>query len=98
MFIQYAGHVLAVGRRGQQTVDHLLVGVAAVVLQNASTSASVGGRPVSVRLTRLISVSLSASGESCSPSRSRRLRTKRSMSLATRAADSHDRRRGFWPA
>src|SRR6185436_7288980 len=41
---------------------------------NASTSASVGGRPVSVNVTRLINVSLSASGEGARPSRASRAR------------------------
>src|SRR5882672_7820207 len=49
--------------------------------RKASISASVGGKPVSVNVTRLIKVSLSASFEGVRPSFSRRARMKRSMGL-----------------
>src|SRR6185437_9432848 len=53
-------------------------------LTNASTSASEGGRPVSVRLTRLINVARSASGEGFIPFLANLANTKLSIGLTTR--------------
>ena len=47
-----ARHALAVARRRQQPVDHLLVGVRDSSSRKASTSAGVGGRPVRSKDTR----------------------------------------------
>ena len=47
-----AGHVLAVARRLQEPIDHLLVGLGDVSARKASTSAGVGGRPVRSSVTR----------------------------------------------
>src|SRR6185437_11819726 len=50
----------------------------------ASVSAKVGGKPVSVRLTRLIRVARSASGEGFMPFSASFANTKLSMGLTTR--------------
>ena len=72
---------LAVVRRGQQPIDHFLVGIRRIVLEEASSSSGVGGRPVRSNVTRRSRGSLSARGDGVRPAASSRARIKASMGL-----------------
>jgi hypothetical protein len=55
--------VLAVGGRGEEPIDQLLVGIRRRIFEERIDVGQRGRQPVSTSVTRLISVSLSASGE-----------------------------------
>ena len=81
------GHPLAEGRRREQLVDELLVGVGAVVEHELRRlSSGVGGRPVRSKYSRRMSVRRSASGDGSTPAASSRASTKRSTSLRGQSA------------
>ena len=78
---------LAVVRRGEQPIDHFLVGVRRVVRDgNAAISRGEGGKPVRSRLTRRSSVSPVGLGRGRMPSFSSFARMKRSIGLRVHAA------------
>ena len=84
-----AGHVFAVRLVLEQTIDQLLVGVGRVILEERSISATLGGSPVRSKVTRRISVRLSASCFGCSPSCSSRAITYGSIMPCRQAPVLH---------
>ena len=77
---------LAVAGRGEQAVDHLLVGVGRRVASNASTSSGVGGRPCRSNVARRIRTALGARGLGVSPLASSLAATNLSISFFTQPA------------